>query len=453
MRVPDDPAQRFPAVVRAADVLLAVQRDAAAVRPRSGYVSLRAYHRRRYPRVRAMHEHRDDLRLASWRSAPFLCPAALARRRLLRGRRRPGQRRRRGRRHVDREGRRSTTGSTSPPKSSGQGGDGGAQAAGLRGVRRARKRKTTAEAGQGPAEGRPTRSSRPSASRSTSAARPGDAAADLVPVDRGRGEGAGRQGHRRRGQEDRSTSRRSRRSRRTPTTRSSSRTRARPRRTSSARPARHALEQDPRQGRPRARTRSPTPQIQDYYNKNKARFAQPERRDLRIVLTKSKAKAERGQGGARERPAFAKVAKKYSIDEASKAQGGKLPAVAKGQQEKALDDGDLQGQEGQADRAGQDPVRLLRLRGHEGHHGRRSRRSTQAKATIKQMLASQNQQKALDTFVKDFRKRWKDEDGLPRGLRDAGLQERAEGDADARAPRAPQQAPRAARSPAAAPDG
>ena len=31
------------------------------------------------------------------------------------------------------------------------------------------------------------------------------------------------------------------------------------------------------------------------------------------------------------------MAKTYSIDEASKAQGGKLPAVAKGQQEKALD--------------------------------------------------------------------------------------------------------------------
>jgi transcription-repair coupling factor (superfamily II helicase) len=29
MRVPDDPAKRFPAVVRAADALLAIQRDAA----------------------------------------------------------------------------------------------------------------------------------------------------------------------------------------------------------------------------------------------------------------------------------------------------------------------------------------------------------------------------------------------------------------------------------------
>src|SRR4051812_41204345 len=43
-------------------------------------------------------------------------------------------------------------------------------------------------------------------------------------------------------------------------------------------------------------------QISDYYNKNKQRFAQPERRDLRIVLTKGKAKAEQARaeiaGGA-----------------------------------------------------------------------------------------------------------------------------------------------------------
>src|SRR5215213_9260722 len=36
-------------------------------------------------------------------------------------------------------------------------------------------------------------------------------------------------------------------------------------------------------------------QIQDFYNKNKARFAQPERRDLLVVLTKGKAKAKAAQ--------------------------------------------------------------------------------------------------------------------------------------------------------------
>src|SRR3954467_11574227 len=78
-------------------------------------------------------------------------------------------------------------------------------------------------------------------------------------------------------------------------------------------------------------------QIAAFYNKNKQRFAQPERRDLRIVLTKDKAKAEKAKKAIESGQSFKSVAKKYSIDQASKAQGGKLPAVAKGQQEKALD--------------------------------------------------------------------------------------------------------------------
>ena len=78
-------------------------------------------------------------------------------------------------------------------------------------------------------------------------------------------------------------------------------------------------------------------QIEDYYDKNKQQFAQPERRDLRIVLTKTKAKAEQAKAALEAGQPFKKVAKQYSIDDASKAQGGKLPAVAKGQQEKAFD--------------------------------------------------------------------------------------------------------------------
>src|SRR5206468_4520439 len=81
-----------------------------------------------------------------------------------------------------------------------------------------------------------------------------------------------------------------------------------------------------------------TKQITDYYNKNKTRFAQPERRDLRIVLTKTAAKAKVAEQALKSGQSWKSVAKKYSIDQASKNQGGKLLAVAKGQQEKALDD-------------------------------------------------------------------------------------------------------------------
>src|SRR3712207_6271732 len=78
-------------------------------------------------------------------------------------------------------------------------------------------------------------------------------------------------------------------------------------------------------------------QVKTYYDKNKQRFAQPERRDLRIVLTKDKAKADQAKSALDGGQSWKSVAKKFSIDQASKNQGGVLLAVAKGQQEPALD--------------------------------------------------------------------------------------------------------------------
>ncbi len=147
-------------------------------------------------------------------------------------------------------------------------------------------------------------------------------------------------------------------------------------------------------------------QITAYFNKNKQRFAQPERRDLRIVLTKGEAKAKQAQQAIQGGQAFAKVAKKFSIDQASKAQGGKLPAVAKGQQEKALDSAIFAAKKGKLT----GPVKTqFGYYVFEVTKVTKASQQTlaQAKATIKQTLASQNQQKALDKFVKSFRKRWK----------------------------------------------
>ena len=70
--------------------------------------------------------------------------------------------------------------------------------------------------------------------------------------------------------------------------------------------------------------------ITSYYDKNKARFAQPERRDLRIVLTKTKPKADQALAALKSGQSFKTVAKKFSIDQASKSRGGVLLAVAKG---------------------------------------------------------------------------------------------------------------------------
>ncbi len=159
-------------------------------------------------------------------------------------------------------------------------------------------------------------------------------------------------------------------------------------------------------------------QIEAYYNKNKARFAQPERRDLRIVLTKGEAKAKQAKAALEDGDSFKEVAKKYSIDQASKAQGGKLPAVAKGQQEKALDSAIFKAKKGEL----VGPVKTQ-----FGYYVFDVTKITpasqqslaQAKETIKQTLASENQQKALDKFVKSFRKRWKEKTDCREGYRTA----------------------------------
>jgi foldase protein PrsA len=157
-------------------------------------------------------------------------------------------------------------------------------------------------------------------------------------------------------------------------------------------------------------------QIAAYYKKNKQRFSQPERRDLRIVLTKNKAKAAQARKAIAGGQSFASVAKKYSIDQASKAQGGKLPAVAKGQQEKALDSAIFKAPKGKL--VGPVKTQFGYYVFKVSNISKASQQTlAQAKGTIKQTLASQNQQKALDKFVKSFRKRWKAQTDCREGYR------------------------------------
>ncbi len=147
-------------------------------------------------------------------------------------------------------------------------------------------------------------------------------------------------------------------------------------------------------------------EITEYYEENKSRFAQPERRDLLVVLTKTEAKAQQAKAALDGGQKFGAVAKEFSIDPQSKAQGGKLPAVAKGQQEQAFDKAIFDAKKG----ALTGPVKTQ-----FGFYVFKVTKITpasqqtqeEASATIKQLLASQKQQKALDKFVKNFTKKWK----------------------------------------------
>jgi foldase protein PrsA len=147
-------------------------------------------------------------------------------------------------------------------------------------------------------------------------------------------------------------------------------------------------------------------QVAAFYAKNKERFATPETRDLRVVLTRSKAKADQARAALANGESWASVAKKYSIDPASKAQGGKLSGLAKGQQEKSFDDAVFKASKGELT----GPVKTQ-----FGYYLFEVMKETpasqqslkQAAPAIKQQLDAQSKQKADDTFNQDLRKKWK----------------------------------------------
>jgi foldase protein PrsA len=148
-------------------------------------------------------------------------------------------------------------------------------------------------------------------------------------------------------------------------------------------------------------------QIQAYYDKNRSKFSTPERRDLRLVLTKDKAKAQQAKDALESGQSWNSVAKKYSIDQASKSKGGQLKGVAKGQQEPALDAAVFKAKQG--DLTG--PVKTqFGWYVFDVSDVTKAKQQTfdQSKAQVKQLLSSQGQQNALKKFGDDYRKRWKE---------------------------------------------
>ena len=231
-----------------------------------------------------------------------------------------------------------------------------------------------------------------------------------------------------------STSRRSRASRRTPTSRSSSRT-----------PARR--EDDILQ---RVKLDLLSNKIRDKVVKGKDKVSdaadrgllQQEQGPLRAARAARPAhRPDQGQGQGRRRPRRrSRAASRGSPSPRStrstrrpRPQGGKLPAAGQGQAgEGSSTTRVFARQEGQARRPGQDPVRLLRLR--------RSTKITTAspavarrrpRTTIKQTLAVAEPAEGARHVRQGLPQALEGQDGLPRGLQDAGLQERPEGDADA----------------------
>ena len=108
------------------------------------------------------------------------------------------------------------------------------------------------------------------------------------------------------------------------------------------------------------------------------------------------------------------MAKKYSIDQATKSNGGLLAGVAKGQQEPAFDKAIFTAKKGKL----VGPVKTqFGYYVFDVSKVTPSKQQTldESKASIKQILASQNQQNALKKFGNDYRNRYKKETDCRKG--------------------------------------
>jgi foldase protein PrsA len=146
-------------------------------------------------------------------------------------------------------------------------------------------------------------------------------------------------------------------------------------------------------------------QLQKYYNENKQRFGKPEQRDLLIILTKTQAQAEKAKQEIQSGASFASVAKKSSIDPASKAKGGSLPGVVKGQEQKALDTAVFAAKPNVLSGPVKTPFGYYIFEV-KAIHASSQQAFAQVKSSIEQQLTAQNQQAALSKFVSGFKKKW-----------------------------------------------
>jgi foldase protein PrsA len=158
-------------------------------------------------------------------------------------------------------------------------------------------------------------------------------------------------------------------------------------------------------------------EIKEYYEKNKFKqFGQPEKRDLRVVLTRDKAQAEAAKKALESGQSWDKVVEKYSIDPTSRDAGGVLKDVQESNGEKAFTGPVFDAKTGELT----GPVKTT-----DGYYifevDKVTKPSAQPlspalKASIKQIIVSENQREALTKFGKEYQDRWKAETECAKGF-------------------------------------
>jgi foldase protein PrsA len=147
-------------------------------------------------------------------------------------------------------------------------------------------------------------------------------------------------------------------------------------------------------------------ELDRFLDRNGGNIRVPERRNLRVVLTRTRAaalaaKRELAAGGK-----WSAVARRYSIDEASRSNGGRMPSVAKGMLVRRLDRAAFHAPRHRLvgpvrTQFGWYVVWVSRIKPAREHSRGWSRRH------VRPIVLSRAQQRALDRFITDFEERWR----------------------------------------------
>ena len=136
---------------------------------------------------------------------------------------------------------------------------------------------------------------------------------------------------------------------------------------------------------------------------------------MRIILTKTEAQAKKAKQEIESGKSFASVAKSTSIDPTTKAKGGELKGVVKGQEEKALDEAIFSAKKGVLGGPVKTPFGYY-IYEVTSYHARQRADAGAGGSAIKQQLTATQQQAALSKFVKEFRKKWDGQNGMSQRL-------------------------------------
>jgi foldase protein PrsA len=149
-------------------------------------------------------------------------------------------------------------------------------------------------------------------------------------------------------------------------------------------------------------------EIGDYYEKNKAQFTQPASRDVRHILVKTSAKADELYNDLQNGASFPELAREFSQDTSTKAKGGKLP-ITKGSTEPPFEKAAFGLGKNEISKPVKTQFGWHVIQAVSPVKPEKVTPLDAVRDSIKQQLEQQKKNEAMQQWVRDLEKKYKDE--------------------------------------------